>query len=214
MNKLFTAVAFMAASSTLAFAGGHSGSNSNSGTTPDMYVGISAMNFDIDFKVVQGVDLGLFYEEDYNASEIYLGQEFGNTFVEFGYFTTSTGTKSLSGTVSGIAFAGTTAMEFDGFRATVGGIFDHNHKLESKLQINYYGINFDESLALAVATGSTTFIGSASYSGTDDLVTVGYGLTYNINDQFGLGFDYELSLSEPTNIDEITVMGLNLTYKF
>jgi len=30
MNKLFTAVAFMAASSTLAFAGGHSGSNNSS----------------------------------------------------------------------------------------------------------------------------------------------------------------------------------------
>ena len=30
MNKLFTAVAFMATSSTLAFAGGHSGSNNSS----------------------------------------------------------------------------------------------------------------------------------------------------------------------------------------
>ena len=46
------------------------------------------------------------------------------------------------------------------------------------------------------------------------MVTVGYGLNYDINDNFGLEFDYEQSLSEPKNIDEIKILGLNLTYKF
>jgi len=184
------------------------------GTTSDMYIGISSVNFDIGYKTVEGVDLALFYHEDYYASEIYLGKEYGNNFVEFGYFATSTGTKSLTGTVAGITFSGTTAMEFYGIRSTVGRNFVHNNMLESKLKISYYGINFDESAALAVTTGSATFIGASSYSGTDDLITVGYGLNYNINDQFSLEFDYEQSLSEPKNIDEIKILGLNLTYKF
>ena len=184
------------------------------GTTSGMYVGISSVNFDIDYKQIEGVDLGLFYQEDYYASEIYFGQEHGNYFYELGYFATSTGTKSLTGTVAGIAFSGTTAMEFDGLRVSVGRNINHSAILESKLKINYYSINFDERTALAVTTGSSSFVGSASYSGTDDMVTVGYGLNYDINDNFGLEFDYEQSLSEPKNIDEIKILGLSLTYKF
>ncbi len=35
-----------------------------------------------------------------------------------------------------------------------------------------------------------------------------------INDKLGLELDYEQSINEPTNIGEVKLLGLNLTYKF
>ena len=35
-----------------------------------------------------------------------------------------------------------------------------------------------------------------------------------INDKLGLELDYEQSINEPTNIHEVKLLGLNLTYKF
>jgi len=105
-------------------------------------------------------------------------------------------------------------MEFDGIRVGLGRSFVHNNKLNSKLKINYYDIDFDESAAAAVTSGSSTFKATASYSGSSDMLTIGYGLGYMINDKLGLELDYEQSINEPTNIDEVKLLGLNLIYKF
>jgi hypothetical protein len=90
----------------------------------------------------------------------------------------------------------------------------HNSKLHSKLKLYYYDIDFDESAAGAVTSGSASFKASASYSGSSDMLTIGYGIDYSINDKIGLELDYEQSINEPTNIDEVKLLGLNLTYKF
>ena len=195
-------------------AGDGANDSSNSYAPNSMYIGISSIDFDIDYQSVEGVNLGLFYEEDFNATEFYVGRSIGSHFIEIGYFDTSAETKTLSGTISSITFSGSTTMEFDGIRVGIGRSFMHNSKLQSKLKLNYYDIDFDESAGLAVTSGSSTFKASASYSGSSDMLTIGYGLDYSINDTLGLELDYEQSINEPTNIDEVKLLGLNLTYKF
>jgi hypothetical protein len=196
------------------FAGEGTSAVSNSNQTNSMYIGISSNDFDIDYQSVEGVNLGSFYEEDFHAVEFYIGKNIGSNFVEFGYFDTSAETKTLSGTINSITFSGSTTMEFDGIRVGIGRSFMHNSKLQSKLKLNYYDIDFDESAAGAVTSGSASFKASASYSGSSDMLTIGYGLDYSINDKIGLELDYEQSINEPTNIDEVKLLGLNLTYKF
>ena len=195
-------------------AGGSANDSSNSYASNSVYIGISSINFDIDYQSIEGVNLGLFYEEDFNAIEFYVGRNIGSNFIELGYFDTSAETKTLSGTISSITFSGSTTMEFDGIRVGIRRSFMHNSRLQSKLKLNYYDIDFDESAGLAVTSGSSTFKASASYSGSSDMLTIGYGLDYSINDKLGLELDYEQSINEPTNIEEVKLLGLNLTYKF
>tara|TARA_B100000035_G_scaffold303922_1_gene303033 strand:+ start:448 stop:1101 length:654 start_codon:yes stop_codon:yes gene_type:complete len=197
-----------------ALAGDGMSASSGTNTGSSTYFGISSINFDLDYQSVEGVNLGSFYEEDFSAVEFYIGKSLGANFIEIGYFDTSAETKTLSGTISSITFSGSTTMEFDGIRVGLGRSFMHNNKLNSKLKINYYDIDFDESAAAAVTSGSSTFKATASYSGSSDMLTIGYGLGYMINDKLGLELDYEQSINEPTNIDEVKLLGLNLTYKF
>ena len=195
-------------------AGDGMSASSSMNTDSSTYLGISSINFDLDYQSVEGVNLGSFYEEDFSAIEFYIGKSIGANFIEIGYFDTSAETKTLSGTISSITFSGSTTMEFDGIRVGLGRSFVHNNKLNSKLKINYYDIDFDESAAAAVTSGSSTFKATASYSGSSDMLTIGYGLGYMINDKLGLELDYEQSINEPTNIDEVKLLGLNLIYKF
>jgi len=210
--SLFFLLSFNVQERALAGDGMSASSGTNKGSST--YLGISSINFDLDYQSVEGVNLGSFYEEDFSAVEFYIGKNLGANFIEIGYFDTSAETKTLSGTISSITFSGSTTMEFDGIRVGLGRSFVHNNKLNSKLKINYYDIDFDESAAAAVTSGSSTFKATASYSGSSDMLTIGYGLGYMINDKLGLELDYEQSINEPTNIDEVKLLGLNLTYKF
>ena len=209
---LFFLLSFNAQERALAGDGMSAPSGTNIGS--NTYLGISSINFDLDYQSVEGVNLGSFYEEDFSAVEFYIGKSSGANFIEIGYFDTSAETKTLSGTISSITFSGSTTMEFDGIRVGLGRSFMHNDKLKSILKINYYDIDFDESAAAAVTVGSSTFKATASYSGSSDMLTIGYGLGYIINNKLGLELDYEQSINEPTNIDEVKILGLNLTYKF
>jgi len=210
--SLFFLLSFNVQERALAGDGMSASSGTNRGSST--YLGISSINFDLDYQSVEGVNLGSFYEEDFSAVEFYIGKNLGANFIEIGYFDTSAETKTLSGTISSITFSGSTTMEFDGIRVGLGRSFVHNNKLNSKLKINYYDIDFDESAAAAVTSGSSTFKATASYSGSSDMLTIGYGLGYMINDKLGLELDYEQSINEPTNIDEVKLLGLNLIYKF
>jgi len=210
--SLFFLLSFNVQERALAGDGMSASSGTNRGSST--YLGISSINFDLDYQSVEGVNLGSFYEEDFSAVEFYIGKNLGANFIEIGYFDTSAETKTLSGTISSITFSGSTTMEFDGIRVGLGRSFVYNNKLNSKLKINYYDIDFDESAAAAVTSGSSTFKATASYSGSSDMLTIGYGLGYMINDKLGLELDYEQSINEPTNIDEVKLLGLNLIYKF
>ena len=210
--SLFFLLSFNVQERALAGDGMSASSGTNRGSST--YLGIGSINFDLDYQSVEGVNLGSFYEEDFSAVEFYIGKNLGANFIEIGYFDTSAETKTLSGTISSITFSGSTTMEFDGIRVGLGRSFVHNNKLNSKLKINYYDIDFDESAAAAVTSGSSTFKATASYSGSSDMLTIGYGLGYMINDKLGLELGYEQSINEPTNIDEVKLLGLNLTYKF
>ena len=135
-------------------------------------------------------------------------------FVELGYFDTSNEAKTLAGTYSGITFSGTTQLGFDGFRIGAGKNIKHNENLTSRLKINYYDIDITENLSAAVATGSATYVASASLSSSSDMLTLGYGLNFDFGNNLTLELDYEQSINEPTNVDEVKILGLNFGYKF
>lgn len=180
----------------------------------DLYMGISSVKIDVDYQSIENVDLGLFYEKDFYGAEIYVGKKFDDMFVELGYFDTSNETKTLAGTYSGITFSGTTQLGFDGFRIGAGKNIKHNENLTSRLKINYYDIDITENLSAAVATGSATYVASASLSSSSDMLTLGYGLNFDFGNNLTLELDYEQSINEPTNIDEVKILGLNFGYKF
>lgn len=180
----------------------------------DLYMGISSVKFDVDYQSIESVDLGLFYEKDFYGAEIYVGKKFDDMFVELGYFDTSNETKTLAGTYSGITFSGTTQLGFDGFRIGAGKNIKHNENLTSRLKINYYDIDITENLSAAVATGSATYVASASLSSSSDMLTLGYGLNFDFGNNLTLELNYEQSINEPTNIDEVKILGLNFGYKF
>lgn len=180
----------------------------------DLYMGISSVQFDVDYQSIESVDLGVFYEEDFYGAEIYVGKEFDDMFIELGYFDTSNETKTLAGTFSGITFSGTTQLGFDGFRIGAGKNIQHNESLKSRLKVNYYDIDYTDNVTAAVATGSATYVASASLSSSSDMLTLGYGLNYDFGNNLTLELDYEQSINEPTNIDEVKILGLNFGYKF
>lgn len=180
----------------------------------DLYMGISSVKFDVDYQSIESVDLGLFYEKDFYGAEIYVGKKFDDMFVELGYFDTSNETKTLAGTYSGITFSGTTQLGFDGFRIGAGKNIQHNENLISRLKINYYDIDITENLSAAVATGSATYVASASLSSSSDMLTLGYGLNFDFGNNLTLELDYEQSINEPTNVDEVKILGLSFGYKF
>ena len=179
-----------------------------------LYMGISSVQFDVDYQSIESVDLGVFYEEDFYGAEIYVGKEFDDMFIELGYFDTSNESKTLAGTFSGITFSGTTQLGFDGFRIGAGKNIEHNESLTSRLKVNYYDIDYTDNVSAAVTTGSATYVASASLSSSSDMLTLGYGLNYDFGNNLTLELDYEQSINEPTNIDEVKILGLNFGYKF
>ena len=79
--------------------------------------------------------------------------------------------------------------------------------------INYYDLKIDETLTITV-TGSTTFRGSASASGSDSMVDAGLGLDYKINENSKIGLSYSQTIDELKNTDKVQIYSLSFNHRF
>jgi hypothetical protein len=178
------------------------------------YLGVQASRINVDYKTIEGIDLGRIYADQFNALDVHAGYNFGDSFVEFGYLKSSDESKSLGSlTVGSITVSGSTKLNFDGWRLGAGHNFKINEQLSVKPFINYYKLNVDETLSVTV-TGSTTFQGSASYGGSDNMIDVGLGFDYKINENSKIGISYSRSIDELQNTDKTQVYSISYNHKF
>ena len=178
------------------------------------YVGAKAGRINIDFKSIEGINLSQIYADEYNALDLHAGYNIGNSFIEAGYIKSSDESKSLGSiTVGGVTVSGSTNVEFDGWRVGAGHNFKINDQISIKPFINYYDLIIDETLTITV-TGSTTFRGSASASGSDNMMDAGLGLDYKINENTKIGLSYSQTIDDLKNTDKLQIYSLSLNHQF
>jgi long-subunit fatty acid transport protein len=178
------------------------------------YLGVQASKINVDYKTIEGIDLGRIYADQFNALDLHVGYNFGDSFVEFGYLKSSDESKSLGTYTSGsITVSGSTNLKFDGWRIGAGHNFKINDQLSIKPFINYYNLNVDETWTVTV-TGSTTLQGSASYGGSDNMIDVGLGFDYKINENSKIGLSYSRSIDQLQNTDKTQVYSISYNHKF
>jgi hypothetical protein len=184
------------------------------------YIGAKYAKIDVDYKIVDGIDLNKLFAGKFNAYDLHLGYGVGNGFFEVGYIKSSDESKNLgSTTVTTSAGAATisanTGMKFDGYRIGAGYNFPVNNQFTIKPFINYYGIDMTASGTLTVADGGSTIVSiGTTASGSDSMTDIGLGFDYIVNDKTKIGFSYAQTIDSITDTKKVQTLALSASYQF
>ena len=179
------------------------------------YLGAKYAKIDVDYKTIDGVDLNKVFPTDFNALDLHVGYNLGNSFFEFGYINANKESKNLGSTNFGtVTLSASTNIDFDGYRIGAGYNFPVSKEFTIKPFINYYELDLKASGTLTATAGTTSVSATSTISGTESMIDAGVGFDYIVNERTKIGLSYARTLDSLADTKKVETLALSASYQF
>ena len=179
------------------------------------YLGAKYAKIDVDYKKIDGVDLNQVFPTDFNALDLHVGYNLGNSFFEFGYINANKESRGLGSTNFGtVTLSASTNIDFDGYRISAGYNFPVSKEFKIKPFINYYELDLTASGSLTVTAGTTSVSATSTISGTESMIDAGIGFDYVVNDRTKIGLSYARTIDSLADTNKVETLALSASYQF